>query len=137
MSTNNQKRVLIISAAVVAISLLYFFIDARATRLFPKCPFHLLTGLYCPGCGSQRAFSALLHLDLLSAVRFNVLLVAGLPLVLYSATAAIVQAATGKVISQRLFHQVWFIRTLAVIVVLYWILRNIPAAPFNSLAPHH
>jgi hypothetical protein len=45
----------------------------------PKCPIHALTGLLCPGCGIQRAASALLHGDLSSAVQYNQLIFA-LPL---------------------------------------------------------
>lgn len=40
----------------------------------PKCPVHALTGLLCPGCGIQRAISALLHGDLKSAFDFNQLM---------------------------------------------------------------
>lgn len=48
--------------------------------MFPKCPFKVLTGLQCPGCGSQRAIHALLHGDIAAAWRFNALLVAYIPI---------------------------------------------------------
>ena len=37
----------------------------------PPCWFHLLSGYYCPGCGGTRALRALLHGQLLQAVRFH------------------------------------------------------------------
>lgn len=47
-----------------------------ATHPFmPKCPFKLLTGLDCPGCGGQRAVYALLHGHLIEAVKANLYLV--------------------------------------------------------------
>ncbi len=137
MIIDKKIQFLIRCAAVVAISLLYFFIDARETQLFPKCPFHSLTGLFCPGCGSQRAISALLHFDLISAMRFNVLLVASLPMIGYSVYASIMNTFTTKVVQQRLFHSVTFIWILAVVVMLFWVLRNVHVYPFDLLAPHH
>lgn len=136
MTTDSKKRVLVIGTAVIAISLLYFFIDARGSNIFPKCPFHALTGLLCPGCGSQRAVSALLHLDIPSALRFNVLLVAALPMIGYSAYASVVNNFSSRKVSQRLFYSVWFIRVIAVVVVVFWILRNIDMHPFRLLSPH-
>lgn len=47
---------------------------------FPKCPFHLLTGWNCPGCGGLRMTHDLLHGDLGAAMMDNVFLLVGLPL---------------------------------------------------------
>lgn len=41
------------------------------TRLWLPCPFHLLTGLDCPGCGVTRMCLALLRLDLSAAWSAN------------------------------------------------------------------
>ncbi|MFG2633125.1 DUF2752 domain-containing protein [Streptomyces sp. NPDC048362] len=43
---------------------------------YPVCPLYRLTGLYCPGCGGLRATHALLHGDVLTALRDNALGVA-------------------------------------------------------------
>ena len=50
--------------------------------VFPACPFHALTGLYCPACGGLRMTHDLLHGDLAAAVVDNVFLLVGLPLLL-------------------------------------------------------
>ena len=52
----------------------------RRGSLFPPCPFRLLTGWYCPGCGGLRMTHDLLHGDLAAAVVDNVFLLTGLPL---------------------------------------------------------
>ncbi len=46
---------------------------------FPRCPFRVLTGLQCSGCGSQRAIHHLLNFELLKASKENLLLVIATP----------------------------------------------------------
>src|ERR1700743_557405 len=78
-------QIIIVSIAVILISLLYFFYPATNHSFHPQCPFHYLTGLYCPGCGSQRAISSLLKGNIQTALEENVLMVLSLPLIAYSA----------------------------------------------------
>ena len=47
---------------------------------FPQCPFRLLTGLNCPGCGGLRMTHDVLHGHLIAAINDNVLLLVGIPL---------------------------------------------------------
>src|SRR5437762_10353071 len=47
--------------AAGAVFLFFFNPAAPANQWFPKCPFLLLTGYQCPGCGSTRACYQLLH----------------------------------------------------------------------------
>jgi len=48
----------------------------------PDCPFHAVTGLHCPGCGSTRATYLLLHGDVAGALAMNALVLPALVLVL-------------------------------------------------------
>lgn len=41
------------------------------TKWYLPCPFHAVTGLYCPGCGVSRMCMSLLRLDLHGAWRAN------------------------------------------------------------------
>ena len=82
MGSNPAKRkftiqALVIGACVVLLAVYGLFDPAR--RFFPRCPFHMLTGLDCPGCGSQRAVHSLLHGDVSTAFGYNQLLVVMLP----------------------------------------------------------
>ena len=54
-------------------ALLLFFAVRRqfAPFLSIPCPFHAITGLYCPGCGGTRAVIALLHGRLLSSFLYH------------------------------------------------------------------
>src|SRR3954466_12613514 len=118
------KRLAIITA-VVFIPLLYFFADARINA-FPKCPFYSIVHLYCPGCGSQRALSALLHGDIFEAIHDNILLILFLPLLLYSAYVQL-RYAGGK--KMRLWYDPLFVKIVLVTVLSFWVLRNLPFFP--------
>lgn len=40
----------------------------------PECPFHYITGYYCPGCGGTRAFDAFIHLHWITSLKFHPLI---------------------------------------------------------------
>lgn len=61
---------------------IYSHIHPSSSPLFPKCPFLMLTGMKCPGCGSQRALHALLHADIKTAFSYNPLLLLSIPYVI-------------------------------------------------------
>jgi hypothetical protein len=129
-------RLIIITATASTLALLYFFADARYASFFPHCPFHSITGLLCPGCGSQRAFSAILHGQLLQAANYNLLFVLATPLILYSALVAVLNTFRTKQLTQSLFYSPLFTKVLLGVVLVFWIVRNIPVYPFKLLAPH-
>ncbi|TDH28763.1 DUF2752 domain-containing protein [Segetibacter sp. 3557_3] len=129
------SRPIILGITVLFIALLYFFIDARYSTIFPRCPFNLVTGLLCPGCGSQRAISAILHGDFLHALRLNLLLVLSLPLIVYSALVHTLNAFRTIQLRQTIFYSPLFVKLFLAAVILFWVLRNIPVYPFTLLAP--
>jgi hypothetical protein len=128
-------QIIIVSIAVILFSLLYFFYPASGHSFYPKCPFHSLTGLYCPGCGSQRAFSALLKGNIGEASNKNILMVLSLPLIAYSAFIFTWNAFSENKKTQQIVYSPLFVKTLLVVVILFSILRNIPVSPFTWLAP--
>lgn len=72
-----KKRVLQISYILLPPVLFLFFLLSKDLILFssyylPSCPFHRLTGFYCPACGNTRSVRALLQGDILSALRYNI-----------------------------------------------------------------
>jgi hypothetical protein len=79
----------ILAHAILAAALLFCAALAiyppTPTSLYPICPIHQFLHIDCPGCGSTRAFSALLHGHLREALRFNALFVLLLPFALIGA----------------------------------------------------
>ena len=76
-----MKKVAIGLLLVVILAVLTL-VDPAQSIWIPKCPVKLLTGLQCPGCGFQRAAHALLHGDVLGALRFNWFLLYAVPYLL-------------------------------------------------------
>lgn len=71
---------LVLGAALIAI---YAIFNPDDTWWMPRCPINFLTGLQCPGCGSQRAIHALLHGNFAEALKFNALMVCVLPFICF------------------------------------------------------
>lgn len=95
------------------------------TGIYIPCPFKMITGLYCPGCGISHMIVSLLHLDILSAFKYNPFLFITLPFVTIN----------------YLLYRIRYIRTgenkkcgkvtiaveytMLVLAVIFWILRNL------------
>ena len=124
-------KILIFIMAAGAVLLLYFFVEPK-NGILPKCFFHVLTGLYCPGCGVQRSFHALLNGHILTAIDYNLLFILFLPLIIYF----ILAFALGKKHPSSCFiYKPVFSFIVVIVVVSFWVLRNIPVIPFSWLAP--
>lgn len=108
-------------------------VDPSRSGIYPTCPSLSLFGVWCPLCGGLRATHALATLDLPAAVAMN-------PAVPVLALLAVVLVARrawrrrrGRPVARGLPPRAtaW---TLAVLMV-FGVLRNIPADPFTWLAP--
>jgi hypothetical protein len=75
------------AGAASAAALLYRF-PPQQYRVYPVCPVYRYLHFLCPGCGSTRALSALLHGRLAEALHYNPLFVVLLPLLLLGAGMA-------------------------------------------------
>ena len=71
-----------IGLLLVGVLVVLTLVDPAQSIWIPKCPVKLLTGLQCPGCGFQRAAHALMHGDVLGALRFNWFLLYAVPYLL-------------------------------------------------------
>ena len=135
--TADRSRQLAIAATVwlglAASSLFLFFFNPAlpANQFFPKCPFRLLTGWQCPGCGSTRAFYHLLHLHPLEAFKLNPLMILTLPFIIYGLLGLTRSALTGKP-HRRVFIPPLYMWLWLGVLIFFWIFRNTPWYPFVS-----
>jgi hypothetical protein len=73
---SNPRVSALVSGAVLALLVgLLAVVDPHTPGHYPTCPFHALTGLWCPGCGGLRAVHDLTQGNLVTALHENVLVV--------------------------------------------------------------
>ena len=134
---------IVLAVLLLAAVLLYTETDPESSVLFPKCPFHLLTGLECPGCGSQRAIHSLLNGKIGQAFHYNLLVVIAIPylgllaaleimrhILLHANVSDKTRSKWTALISRTvsvLYHgrAPWIILS---VVLLFWIVRNLTPA---------
>ena len=102
-----------------------FYIDPNVYPFFPKCPFLVLTGFECPGCGSQRAIHQLLHFNIAGAFRHNPLIVLYLPYVLLGIYLEYLGGNKRLPRIRNILYGKNAAITILVSIILFWIGRNI------------
>ena len=97
--------------------------DPQHTHV-PLCPFHAVTGWWCPLCGGLRAVNATVRGHLGAALHDNVLLIAALPLVAWMFVVWTLRLRAGRPARR------WPRSATVLLVVLgiaFTIVRNLPA----------
>jgi hypothetical protein len=123
----------VVAMAAGGLSVIYL-LDPETSDLYPPCPFLALTGFYCPGCGTLRALHQLTRGHPLAALDLNPLMMLLLPFIVFFFASQALLAVTGRPL-RTFFVRPAVIWTLLGVILLYWLLRNIPAYPFTLLAP--
>lgn len=100
----------------------------------PPCPFHSITGLYCPGCGSTRALGYLVHGRLLNSLRYNPLVFPLIPIVTVGIVLNFYEQFTKKGLFPSRFRFEVSVLILSLILLLT-LLRNIPMQCLDFIRP--
>lgn len=98
----------------------------------PVCPTKALLGIDCPGCGSLRMLYSLMHGNVIAAVRFNALALVAVVLLVWAFLGWTYGRVTGRRI-RSWQHWRWAPMVTLGLVLAWFVVRNIPFAPFNSL----
>lgn len=107
-----------------------------ADSAFLPCLFLKFTGLYCPGCGTTRALHAAVHGDMAGVLAMNPLL----PLLAVLLPMMLLHGAGRRMplpasLSKPIMDVLLGGRFWLLLIGGYWVLRNLPWAPFSWLAP--
>jgi Protein of unknown function (DUF2752) len=108
---------------MLAVILLYGLLDPEQ-YFFPRCPLLTLTGLKCPGCGSQRAIHQLLHGNIAASFFLNPLFIPGLLYAMLGYATAFLFPERWPSIRQR-----WYGKNAAyvslIVILMFWVGRNL------------
>jgi len=120
-----KKKVggLVASGVVLSGLFLLYFLNPGDVKVFPRCVFFALTGYHCSGCGTLRATHCLLHGNVKEALAMNPLMVISLPFI------------GVMLLRPKWFSRSWIPPVVFGVLLLYGVVRNIPAEPFLLLAP--
>ena len=132
LATFKGRRAVPIGLGLTAVAACTYAVinDPNQSSAYPQCPFKAMTGLDCPGCGLTRGVYSLLHGRALEALDHNILLLLIVPIFVYM-YAVYVARAFGWELPALRFPR-WFAPVLAVFVLAYWVVRNVPG-PLHRL----
>jgi hypothetical protein len=122
---------LLAAAALCALTGVVALRDPFKHHLTPPCPFHELTGLWCPFCGATRAAWAATHGDVRLMLHANALF--PMIVVLFGWSWAAWLGKTTRRWSIPIPKGRAFAWSVAVVLVAFTVLRNLPG--FGALAP--
>lgn len=119
------------SLIILAVGFAYLLF-VKITKWGIPCPFYLITGKYCPGCGISRMFMALAKLDFAAAARYNLLVLCLLPIALWiwiRHSIAYIQTGASKTSkTENIFYIIVLFLAIAFAVV-----RNTDWIPFLQM----
>ena len=66
-----MKKLCLTLAVILLSGVVLYYLNPTQYWFMPKCPFKLITGFSCPGCGIQRAVHAILHGEFAEGIKYN------------------------------------------------------------------
>ncbi|WP_349855751.1 DUF2752 domain-containing protein [Bacteroides cellulosilyticus] len=124
VSKDSRVNRTIIIAIFLALAIVYSLFNPEEYQIFPQCPFRQLTGLLCPGCGSQRAIHQLLNGHLFSAIQYNAFLVVTLPWISAIILFKYFAKNKGEQIIRILLKRS-VVNTYLIVLIIWWVYRNV------------
>ena len=113
MIMSRRLIVACLTPAVIAGAVLLRFCNPARYTFYPRCPFRVLTGLECPGCGTLRAIHSALNGRFGAAIALNPILAIAVPFVVV--LLVFPNVAKNKYVGYG----------TCVTVAFYWIVRNL------------
>ncbi len=128
----------VVTGALAGCLVLWWFEPGQASY-FPRCSTFQLTGMHCPGCGTQRAIHHLMNGRFLLAMHYNPLVVLKSPWIFVSGLFWTLRIwdLPGRDLGRRFYYRSpgKLAMAFAIGVILFGILRNVPGEPFSWMAP--
>jgi hypothetical protein len=116
----------LLAAGVLGVSVLLHVRDPHHGGSWGYCPWLMLTGTYCPGCGGLRAVNDLTNGQVDAAASSNLLFVASLPFVLVFWARSMVVRWRGVHRQQDARRVAFVAGGFLVLALLFAVARNLP-----------
>jgi hypothetical protein len=110
----------IAAGCVLLAAVIVYRFDPSLHGFYPRCVFHALTGLECPGCGGTRALHQLLHGRFVDAYRLNPMLFLMAPFV-----------AAGSLTDAQWTRHRWVGWAAAILLIAWGVFRNTPLCAYR------
>ena len=110
---------------IILLGIILFFVDPEYSAFIPKCPFRWFTGFDCPACGSQRAIHQLLHLNIKGAFGYNPFLMLSFPYLIALVITQWFDPQNRLAQLKRICHHRITVNTYLILIIVWWIARNI------------
>lgn len=115
-----------------AVVLAVHVVDPNEEGSFPTCPWLLVTGTWCPGCGTLRATRALSEGDVGTALARNPLTVIAFVAFAVGFANWTLRMWTGR--RRTRMAPAWVLYGIFAAIMAFWVLRNVPGWTWLSPA---
>lgn len=121
---------MLVAGGLLAASVALHVRDPHQQGSWGFCPWLVLTGTYCPGCGGLRAVNDLTNGDVRAAFASNALFVALVPAIAVMWIRSVTQRARGRLTQMSSRWVTFYAATSLVLIFAFWVVRNLPFADF-------
>lgn len=122
----HKDRALWVSLAILILAVAaYALRETGGAGWMPGCVFRKATGFECPGCGMTRATHAFLNGRVVDAFRLNPVGMVVFPLAMVALGLEVLGWVRGKPLPWRISSGRWGAAILAVVMIGWWVLRNL------------
>lgn len=130
-----RKKHLFFYGGFFLVALIYALIDPfHKDSFLPKCFIYEGLGVYCPGCGLQRALHAFFNGHFLQAFRLNFLITLAIIVLIVDFFLLLAHKENLRPVPKIISNTSWLI-ALCCILIVFMILRNLPFEALSFLKP--
>ncbi len=133
ISLRPQPRLAWLLGSVLVLSMalaVLFLFNPSHYSFYPRCMLYVTTGIYCPGCGSQRALYQLVHGHLAAALRCNLLLILSLPYLAFTFARYSLCWLAHKPLPPFVIRARW-LKLLTAVLIVFAIHKRYPLRPVH------
>ena len=136
ISFKNKKFLIFFYSIIILGGILYAFLDpySEGQSLLPICPLYKSTGLFCTGCGTQRALHEIYNGQFLSALHQNLLFTIMYSLCIFDFFLILLKKEKIRPFTLLSSYKKLSL-VILVIVIVFTVTRNINIPVFQLLAP--